>query len=120
MIDNYLGTGDQWSVYAKLSSFTDGTKQHTMFGTMTISPNTNGQKDESGIDLNSGKTVQLNFGEKESDDIPIYSATADHGMGKVTLPINYQLNVTQAKYKGTYTAKLTYTFTKTPTTAVGS
>ena len=115
ILDNYLGTGTPWTLSAQLSQFTD--KKHFLTGTMalTVKPT-----DDAGTTMTGGTTQNLSFGQDGSSKVPLYQAAKDTGMGQVTLPIDYQLTLNQAKYAGTYSATLTYTFAETADSAVGA
>lgn len=116
ILDNYLGTGTPWTLSAQLSQFTD--KKHFLTGTMALTVNS--PADDAGTKMTDKATKNLDFNQNGSSKVPLYQAAQDTGMGQVTLPIDYQLTLNQAKYAGTYSATLTYTFAETADSAVGA
>lgn len=116
ILDNYLGTGTPWTLSAQLSQFTD--KKHFLTGTMALTVEK--PKDDAGTTMTGPTTQNLNFSQDGSSKVPLYQAAQDTGMGQVTLPIDYQLTLNQAKYAGHYSATLTYTFAETADSAVGA
>lgn len=117
ILDNYLGTGTPWTLSAQLSQFTD--KKHFLTGTMALTVN-NPKDDAETTMKDDGTPKNLDFNQDGSSKVPLYQSPRDTGMGQVTLPIDYQLTLNQAKYAGTYSATLTYTFAETADSAVGT
>ncbi|KJW13302.1 WxL domain-containing protein [Levilactobacillus spicheri] len=120
ILDNYLGSGNGWKISAEMTPFTAKNSKHVLTGDLWITPRENGVSDEAQTSMTKETSFDLPFTATGGQSAVFYTAKPDSGMGEVTFPINYKLDLHQAKYAGHYSATLTYTFAETADSAVGA
>lgn len=120
ILDNYLGSGNGWKISAEMTPFTAKNSKHVLTGDLWINPREKGVSDEAHTSMTPEGSFDLPFTATGGQSTVFYTAKPDSGMGEVTFPIDYKLDLHQAKYAGHYSATLTYTFAETADSAVGA